>query len=292
VVNDSIGTSIPAREHGYALLNLGCGGASHPAFVNVDLVAGPGIIGHDLTQGIPFPNATFDLVYHSTMLSTMRPADALMLTRECRRVLKPGGVLRVVTEDLEQMCRVYLAKLDAACQGDRTSAADYEWMILELYDQATREFSGGEMARFVCRDPLPNEEFICSRVGEQGRGMISGARARSRAGQNRPRRTGREVLSGLRAKFRKLLLTALLGSRGVQAWELGRFRLTSGQVTYRMYDRFSLEQLFLNAGLSGVSVKTATESAFPFWATVNLDVSPRGQAARPHALIMEGTRAG
>ena len=99
------------------------------------------------------------------------------------------------------------------------------------------------------------------------------------------------MLSGLRAKFRKLLLTALLGPGGLQAWELGRFRLTSGQVSYRMYDRYSLEQLFLNAGLSSVSVKTATESAFPFWATVNLDVSPQGQAARPHALIMEGTRA-
>ena len=40
------------------------------------------------------------------------------------------------------------AKLEAACHGDRQSADDYEWMILELYDQATREFSGGEMARF------------------------------------------------------------------------------------------------------------------------------------------------
>ena len=53
-MNDSIGASIPASEHGYALLNLGCGGDSHPAFVNVDLVAGPGIIGHDLRQGFPF----------------------------------------------------------------------------------------------------------------------------------------------------------------------------------------------------------------------------------------------
>ena len=164
---------------GDALLNLGCGADSHPAFVNVDLIARPGVIGHDLRLGIPFPDATFDLVYHSTMLSTMRAADALALMRECRRVLKPGGVLRVVTEDLEQMCRVYLQKLEAACHGDRQSAEDYEWMMLELYDQATREFAGGEMARYVRRNPLPNEAFIYSRVGEPGRRMVAGARSAS-----------------------------------------------------------------------------------------------------------------
>ena len=170
-------TSHPAIGRGDALLNLGCGADSHPAFVNLDLIARPGVIGHDLRLGIPFPDATFDLVYHSTMLSTMRAADALALMRECRRVLKPGGVLRVVTEDLEQMCRVYLHKLEAACHGDRQSAEDYEWMMLELYDQATREFAGGEMARYVRRNPLPNEAFIYSRIGEPGRRMVAGGRS-------------------------------------------------------------------------------------------------------------------
>jgi hypothetical protein len=58
-----------------------------------------------------------------------------------------------------------------------------------------------------------------------------------------------------------------------------------------MYDRYSLEQLFLNAGLADVSIETATESRYPRWKTVNLDVSPQGQPARPHVLIMEGVRA-
>ena len=74
----------------------------------------------------------------------------------------------------------------------------------------------------------------------------------------------------------------------MHALEVGRFRLNSGQVSYRMYDRYSLEQLFLNAGFSAASVASATESAYAQWETVNLDVSAEGQAARPHALIMEG----
>lgn len=291
-MTDLVRTSIPAGN-GDALLNLGCGAEGHPAFVNVDLTAAPGVIEYDLRQGIPFPDATFDLVYHSTMLSMMRAADALTFMRECRRVLKPGGVLRVVTEDLEQMCRLYLAKLEAACRGDAESADDYEWMLLELYDQATREFAGGEMAHYLRRNPLPNERFIYSRIGEPGRRMVSGARAHahSRPGRRGLRAAGRDFLNRQRARSRKLLLTALLGSSRVRALEVGRFRLISGQVSYRMYDRYSLEQLFLNAGLAEVAIETATNSRYPSWTTVNLDVSSQGQPARPHTLIMEGIRA-
>ena len=96
----TVAGTTPARTNAASLLNLGCGTDCHPAFVNVDIVGGPGIIAHDLRLGIPFPDATYDLVYHSTMLSHLRPPDALSLMRECGRVLKPGGVLRVVTEDL------------------------------------------------------------------------------------------------------------------------------------------------------------------------------------------------
>ena len=90
-----------------SILNLGCGSTPHPAYVNVDINSGPGIIGHDLRKGVPFPDGTYDLVYHSTMLSHFRRAEALRFMQECRRVTRPGGVLRVVTEDLEQWCRVY-----------------------------------------------------------------------------------------------------------------------------------------------------------------------------------------
>jgi SAM-dependent methyltransferase len=288
-VKDFMETSKSVPGQGDALLNLGCGADSHPAFVNIDLIARPGVIGHDLRQGVPFPDATFDLVYHSTMLSTMRAADALTFMRECRRVLKPGGVLRVVTEDLEQMCRVYLQKLAAACDGDRQSAEDYEWMMLELYDQATREFPGGEMGPYLRRNPLPNEAFIYSRIGEPGRRMVAGGRSRAAAAHPSP--SAGSVLQRLQARIRKLVLTGMLGAGGQQALAVGRFRLTSGEVSYRMYDRYSLAQLFLNCGLPDTSVATPTASGYAGWKQVNLDVSPEGQPARPHALIMEGIRA-
>ena len=49
-----------------------------------------------------------------------------------------------------------------------------------------------------------------------------------------------------------------------------------------MYDRYSLEQLFLNAGLTNTSVETPAASRYAGWKQVNLDVSARW-TARPAA---------
>jgi SAM-dependent methyltransferase len=275
------------------LLNLGCGSDSHPAFVNVDLIPGPGVIGHDLRRGIPFPDATYDLVYQSTMLSHLRPADALSLTRECCRVLKPGGVLRIVTEDLEQMCRIYLEKLEAAWNGDRQSSHDYDWMLLELYDQASREFPGGRIAAYLRQNPLPNEEFVYARIGSPGRNMVTSQRAMLHA-RSAPVPLPRRALSTLPRRLlgraRRLIVDTLLGPGAMDAFDVGRFRLTSGQVSYRMYDRYSLRELFRTAGFSEITLQDHRRSRYAAWSSVNLDMTPSGDVARPHTLVMEGIR--
>jgi SAM-dependent methyltransferase len=267
-----------------ALLNLGCGFDTHSAFVNLDLIEAPGVIAHDLRRGIPFRDASFDLVYHSLMLSHLFPDEATVLTRECYRVLKPGGILRVVTEDLEQMCLLYLQKLEAAAAGDAKSGHDYDWMLLELYDQATREYSGGGILEFLRQEPVPNETFICSRMGAQGRRLLALARRRPLAKATTQTRTP------LRSRLHTWALTRLLGTSGVRALEIGRFRMSSGQVSRRMYDRYSVARLLLGSGFSRVERRTAADSGYLHWSAVNLDLSPDGAPAKPHALIMEGVR--
>src|SRR5450631_925025 len=95
-------------------LNLGCGHRFHPDWVNLDIVPQhPDVRKCDLSEGIPFPDQSFDVVYHSSMLEHFRREDARRLIEECRRVLKPGGIIRIATPGLERICELYLEVLRA-----------------------------------------------------------------------------------------------------------------------------------------------------------------------------------
>ena len=75
-------------------LNLGCGSRYHPDWINIDIRAtGPGVIVHNLSRGIPLPDASCAVVHHAAVLEHMRRADAAAFMGECYRVLKPGGIV-------------------------------------------------------------------------------------------------------------------------------------------------------------------------------------------------------
>src|SRR5665213_2847022 len=101
--------------HYAKMLNLGCGEQHHPAWVNVDFVSqDPTVILHDLTKGIPYPDNSFEVVYHSHVLEHFTRSDARKFIQECFRVLKPNGVLRIAIPDLEQIVRNYTTFLEPA----------------------------------------------------------------------------------------------------------------------------------------------------------------------------------
>ena len=102
-----------------ALLNLGCGSHFHPSWTNVDLVPRvEGVRRCDVRAGLPFPAQVFDAVYHAHVLEHLPRDGALPLLRECLRVLRPDGILRVVVPDLERVAQLYLDALGRAVAGD------------------------------------------------------------------------------------------------------------------------------------------------------------------------------
>jgi len=277
-------------------LNLGCGSRYHHDWINIDIVStDPHVRAHDLTRGIPLPDDSCEVVYHSHLLEHLRLPDAVRFMKECQRVLQPGGTLRVAVPDLERICRVYIEKLEAALADDQTAPEEYDWMLLELYDQTVREESGGQMRAYLLRDGIPNERFVYERIGEEGRAIIESFRHPSNA-------------DGALAKRRPSLMTALryriatlwrrlneqmarlwLGQRGADALQLGRFRL-SGEAHQWMYDRFSLARLMVAAGFVEPQQQTATMSRIPDWPSFNLDTTPDGFLVKPDSLFMEATK--
>jgi len=93
-----------------ALLNLGAGprGVDDGHWVNVDGFRDTGV--HflvDLQRPLPFADATFDGVFSEHVLEHFTEEDGLRLAAEVARILKAGGVFRVVVPDGEFVMRSY-----------------------------------------------------------------------------------------------------------------------------------------------------------------------------------------
>jgi SAM-dependent methyltransferase len=162
-------------------LNLGCGSktSADPEVVNVDwsiylrLKRSPvlhalarhalddarskklaaldvNILVHDLSKGIPAEDASVDVVYHSHLLEHLDRSAAQTFMLETYRVLKPGGVHRIVVPDLARLAGDYLAHLDT---GD---AASHDAYVGALIEQSVRREAHGTSSKPRLRRLIEN----------------------------------------------------------------------------------------------------------------------------------------
>jgi SAM-dependent methyltransferase len=282
------GGSVPGslRQHGARyvsrLLNVGCGATCHPAWLNVD--AAPlsrDVLALDVRKGLPLADQSCDAVYSSHVLEHLRRDEASALLRDMKRVLQPGGVLRVVVPDLETIAREYLRLLEAVRQG-AGNEADYDWIMLELYDQAVRDQSGGGMGRVLAAGALTNRGYVTSRIGEDA---LAPQRRRSMAEQLRLLPWQR-LVSEARSRLAGWLAALAAGHAGKAAYAEGVFR-RSGEIHRWMYDAFSLGRELGAAGFARIARCTAFESRIPGFSGYLLDVDPQGRVRKPDSLFME-----
>jgi SAM-dependent methyltransferase len=271
------------------LLNLGCGSSFHEEWINLDTVpAAPGVIRHDLKTGLPFSDGTFDAVYSSHVIEHFQPPAAQNLINECYRVLRPGGIGRIVVPDLETIVRLYLSAVEGAVAGDAEAARRYDWLMLELYDQTVRTASGGNMLAFM-RGPLDEGQrrFVSGRIGMQALDDSSAAPTRPPFMWRLKQRLQRAVFTSRRAMATGLAFLAL-GREGSGALAEGLFR-RSGEVHQWMYDRHSLERVLALAGFTDIRVCSAEESAIPEFSRFALE-SVGGKPRKPDSLYMEARK--
>jgi len=273
-------------------LNLGCGTRFKSNWKNVDFTSSnENVKAANLLEGIPFPNKYFDIVYHSHLLEHFSRSDALVFLNECSRVMKVGGIIRVVVPDLESIAREYLVTLDAAKNGKGSNAFDYDWMLLEMYDQVTRNYSGGEMAEYLFQNKVENEGFVIARCGAEAKKLIElGQEKAVSIRQEQKKSIINRVLRALLrpSVLREKFLQILLGTE-YEALQIGRFRL-SGENHQWMYDSFSLTRLLSLIGFKDIVVRSAVESYIPDWAGFQLDTEQDGSIYKPDSLYIEAIK--
>lgn len=67
------------------------------------------ILIHDLRKPLPFQTASIEAIYASHVLEHLYLSDAKCLLKDCFRVLRPGGILRMVVPDLRAIIDEYWA---------------------------------------------------------------------------------------------------------------------------------------------------------------------------------------
>jgi predicted SAM-dependent methyltransferase len=90
-------------------INLGSGHWKLAGWVNIDVdfASRPDVCGN-LAAGLPFRDACADFMHTEDFIDQLDLEHAARFLRECHRVLKAGGVIRVLTPDVEQLARLYL----------------------------------------------------------------------------------------------------------------------------------------------------------------------------------------
>jgi predicted SAM-dependent methyltransferase len=92
------------RTHRIHRLHLGCSELLWPDWFNTDKYPRRiGVAYCDATAAYPFEDGAFDYIFTEHMIEHVSYSGARRLIRECFRVLKPGGKIRISTPDLDRI---------------------------------------------------------------------------------------------------------------------------------------------------------------------------------------------
>jgi predicted SAM-dependent methyltransferase len=98
---------------GMARLNLGCGPYPAPGWINVDQRPYPWVdLCCDILDGLAMPDGAVQVAVAMHLLQDLAWADVPRAIEELKRVLAPGGTLRIGVPDLDRA-------IDAYLRGDR-----------------------------------------------------------------------------------------------------------------------------------------------------------------------------
>ena len=88
-------------------LHIGCGKGHLPGWINIDVHPAP--LAMNVLRGLPFADGSADFVFVSHLLEHLYfPRDVQPFLAELRRVLAPGGIVRIVVPDIGKCIEAYV----------------------------------------------------------------------------------------------------------------------------------------------------------------------------------------
>jgi predicted SAM-dependent methyltransferase len=132
---------------------------------------------HDVKNGLPYGTGTVDYLYSSHFLEHLTFKEGLTFLKECRRVIKPEGVMRFLVPDAKLLTTEYLngnlSEFDEINDGcaESPTAAGKLWALLHeghfaCYDSSTLT-DAFHKAGFNCNQVEHRESILGFQGGQQ-----------------------------------------------------------------------------------------------------------------------------
>jgi predicted SAM-dependent methyltransferase len=95
------------QNHTERKLQIGAQGSPMKGWLNVDILPKTNDTAYmDATQKFPFADNTFDYIFAEHMIEHITFDEAQQMLNECCRTLKPDGVIRLATPDLDNAVKL------------------------------------------------------------------------------------------------------------------------------------------------------------------------------------------
>lgn len=243
-----------------ALVNIACGNSYVEGWLNFDYApVSSAIIQADLLGRLPLDDAVADVVYSSHFFEHIPRRHVEKFLAECFRVMKPGGKIRLVLPDLDEMCREYLRQRDAGAH----EKADF--VALEMLDQCVRNESGGELGAF------------CENLSRLGKNDMM-AYVAARTGEGLTNAPSEVPLGGqLWRRLQRLYCRALTWFLPTVFREQNVSFAGVGERHAWIYSFYSLSNLLEEAGFAAIRKMKCDQSEIVGFPLYPLDITGSGQ---------------
>lgn len=88
-------------------LHIGCGDVYLDGWVNVDIDSKKADLIHDVRKPLPYKDNSVDFIYSEALIEHFTVDEVLKVLTDFHRILKPKGVLRIATIDLDYIAFKY-----------------------------------------------------------------------------------------------------------------------------------------------------------------------------------------
>ncbi|MDJ0507812.1 MAG: methyltransferase domain-containing protein [Crocosphaera sp.] len=263
-------------------VNLGCGDRYTQGWVNLDFNSeNPDVIPHNLLNSLPFSNEEVDVIYNSHFLEHFSLEDAKKILTECYRVLKKGGVIRIVVPDLESVCREYLYMLDNIDKPENEEK--YQWIVMELLDQMVRTEKWGLMnvywEEIVKKDNKLIIDYVKDRLGIDIRQYYDDNPMSEQSNSLNLTKIKKQLLNWYIGVIKNLFPPAYRKAIVDQTM--------LGEKHKWMYDKYSLPSLLQTVGFSKIEILNEKTSKIPNFNDDYLDINIDGTAYRKSSIYCE-----